>query len=295
MEADPYEDFLKALLSKEEANIAFSKEVLNGNPFCAAKIGMVEAMSLMHYFQHSEPRTYSGVGNLMFVNAGIFPPEAKSFDEFNEEYLDHIKDLDFFGMWIFGPEPQGVTEKNVFTDYAKNAVIVKAGSWDPFHYKDPWTKELKGKKALVISPFAETIEKQYKKRELLWENPNILPEFESLNTIQCPMSAGMVGESPFPSWKDGLNKIKENMEKIDFDVCFVGAGAWGLPLAVHAKRMGKIGIHSAGDTQLIFGIKGKRWDDNPGRGGAYYNEHWVRPSKDETPQNNSFIEGGCYW
>jgi len=25
------------------------------------------------------------------------------------------------------------------------------------------------------------------------------------------------------------------------------------------------------------------------------NEYWVKPDKDETPQNADIVEGGCYW
>ena len=34
----------------------------------------------------------------------------------------------------------------------------------------------------------------------------------------------------------------------------------GLPLAVYAKRLGKVGFHMGGDLQVLFGIKGKRYD-----------------------------------
>ena len=130
--------------------------------------------------------------------------------------------------------------------------------------------------------------------EKIWDNDDILPRLDELITIKCPLSAGLQ-ESPFASWTEGLRAMEKQMETTDFDVCLVGAGAWGLPLAVHAKRLGKVGIHMGGDTQLLFGIKGKRWDDNPGMSDKLYNEYWVRPSEEETPDNNAFIEGGCYW
>nr|WP_162051116.1 MULTISPECIES: hypothetical protein [unclassified Lentimonas] len=83
------------------------------------------------------------------------------------------------------------------------------------------------------------------------------------------------------------------MANIDFDVALIGAGAWSIPLATHAKALGKIGIHLGGTTQILFGIKGKRWE----KGGepAYYNDSWVRPNAAETRSGVNKIESGCYW
>ncbi len=85
------------------------------------------------------------------------------------------------------------------------------------------------------------------------------------------------------------------MDKTELEVWFDGAGAWGLAQAVQVRRLGKIRVNGGGDTQLLFGIKGKRWDDNPDISDKLYNEHWVRPSRNETPTNRKFIEDGCYW
>jgi hypothetical protein len=68
----------------------------------------------------------------------------------------------------------------------------------------------------------------------------------------------------------------------------------GFPLAAHVKRMGKKAIHMGGATQILFGIKGKRWDTHPVIG-AMYNEHWVRPALEDVPQQANKVEGGCYW
>ena len=60
------------------------------------------------------------------------------------------------------------------------------------------------------------------------------------------------------------------------------------------KRSGRKAVHLGGATQILFGIKGKRWDAHEVISGLY-NEHWVRPSTDETPQRKNVVEGGTYW
>jgi hypothetical protein len=84
------------------------------------------------------------------------------------------------------------------------------------------------------------------------------------------------------------------MDTIDYDVMLIGAGASSLPLVAHARKNGKKAIHLGGPLQLLFGIKGGRWN-NGDIGKHFYNEHWVNPSVEETPEKYKSIEGGCYW
>ena len=81
-------------------------------------------------------------------------------------------------------------------------------------------------------------------------------------------------------------------KKRDFDIAIIGCGAYGLPLAAYVKSIGKQSIHLAGKTQLLFGIKGKRWHDDPL---TPYNKYWISPLPEDTPKNDTKIEKGCYW
>src|SRR5690606_28576019 len=109
--------------------------------------------------------------------------------------------------------------------------------------------------------FNKTIEEQYfKKRTLLFKDQRVLPEFKSLETIQAVQTiAG--NNSEFNNWFEALDWMKKEIEKKDFDIAIIGCGAYGFPLAAHVKRLGKKAIHLGGATQLLFGIKGKRWTD----------------------------------
>ena len=88
--------------------------------------------------------------------------------------------------------------------------------------------------------------------------------------------------------------MKSQIDKIDFDIALIGCGAYGLPLAAHVKRAGKIGVHMGGCLQILFGIMGKRWDEHPIIS-KLYNDNWVRPSELEKPKSYLKVEDGCYW
>ena len=65
-------------------------------------------------------------------------------------------------------------------------------------------------------------------------------------------------------------------------------------LAARIKEAGRQAVHMGGATQLLFGIKGKRWDVHPVISGLY-NDYWVRPDESERPKGAESVEDGCYW
>lgn len=165
----------------------------------------------------------------------------------------------------------------------------------PMLFDNPWTRYLEGKKVLVISPFIKTITQQYEKRRLLFKNHLVLPDFQLL-TLKAVQG---IGDSkkllPYNDWFEALEEMKSQISAIDFDVALIGAGAYGMFLGAHCKEIGKQAVHMGGATQLLFGIKGRRWDkyfEN-----TLYNEHWTRVSKEETPDGLEKFEEGtfAYW
>lgn len=105
--------------------------------------------------------------------------------------------------------------------------------------------------------------------------------------------------SQFNTWFDALDYMKSEIDKCDYDVCLIGCGAYGFPLAAHVKHNGKQAIHLGGTLQLLFGIKGNRWFDPDSflypKFKELLNENWVKPLETEKPLVANQIEGGCYW
>jgi hypothetical protein len=95
-------------------------------------------------------------------------------------------------------------------------------------------------------------------------------------------------------WFETLGELKNDMGSEPFDIAIIGAGAYSLPLAVHAKEMGRKAIHLGGATQLFFGIRGRRWDDQV-EFQRLFNESWCRPAAADTPPGRHSVEDGCYW
>jgi hypothetical protein len=228
--------------------------------------------------------------------SGFFPPEVSKIERFCVMMLKDMTEVDILGSWL--------ANEIYFENRMVNSTRIKLMYLDPYWSQIPWTKALENKKILVVHPFAESIRRQYQKREMLFKNKDILPEFKSLAVIKAVQSLGK-GDDRFNDWFDALEYMKEEINKVDFDICLIGCGAYGFPLAAHVKRIGKKAVHMGGSLQLLFGIRGKRWEINdphyeqPENVFIDYfglpNEHWIRPSEEEKPANHNKVEDSCYW
>jgi hypothetical protein len=196
-----------------------------------------------------------------------------------------MPEVDLLASWL--------ADEFYFADQLSSADVCDLQSITPFFVRVPWTSALKGKTVLVVHPFADTIESQYRQhRTDIFPNTEILPEFE-LKTVKAVQSIAGT-KVPFENWFDALHHMEDQIAWADFDVAVIGCGAYGFPLAAHVKRLGKIAVHLGGETQCLFGIRGARWDVNPGFM-PLINDAWVRPSAKERPEGHLSIEDGCYW
>jgi hypothetical protein len=222
------------------------------------------------------------------INTGFFPSDLTKIIHFCELMFSDMKEVDVLGVWR--------PEEKYFKQELINSEKIALELLNPYFSEKPWTKALEGKKVLVVHPFSETIQKQYLKRELLFKN-KLLPQFELITIKAVQSLAG--NDTGFSDWFEALEYMKAEIDKTDYDICLIGAGAYGFPLAAHVKRTGKKSIQLGGSLQLLFGIKGARWENanyNPIYNyAALMNEHWVRPDEKERPMNAEIVEGGCYW
>jgi hypothetical protein len=266
--------------------------ILGKIPYAAGKLGSIEASALYAYMGRAKaksknlrPAVYPPyIFNALYVNAGVFPQSVDAYDKFGELFLNAIVDCDLLVAWDVAGEAEIVAR------YCRNATLVK--SLEPFFSAQPWTAALQGRRVLVISPFTSSIRKQYALHETLWDNNHVLPTFDLL-TLQAPLSAALSPPKD-ADWFTALNRMQGEMNAVDYDVALIGAGAFSLPLAIHAKRQGKIGIHLGGSLQILFGIYGSRWEKKPAFK-PLIKSNWVRPSREETPTEAAKVEDGCYW
>ena len=112
-------------------------------------------------------------------------------------------------------------------------------------------------------------------------------------TIKAVQSLGE-NDNGYNNWFEAYEYMLEQCKSMDFDVAIIGCGAYGFPLGAEIKKMGKCAIHLGGVTQLLFGIRGKRWDSYGGVYESMINDSWIRPSGEEITDIVKSVEDGCY-
>jgi hypothetical protein len=291
----------------DEVSRIITKQLINDNPCMIARLGANEIQAtacylgkkkyrginhVLSYLRNETPRWWWTDKQIkaMELNAGFFHASEERLTQFAELMTEDMKLVDILGSWL--------PEERWFKDLLSQAVCVRLRYLEPFWAAKPWTACLKGKRVLVVHPFAKSIERQYERREELFSNPDLLPAFASLRTIKAVQSIGNE-TGGFDTWFDALKWMEDEMDKEPYDVALIGCGAYGFPLAAHAKRTGHKAVHLGGALQLLFGIKGKRWFSPDGD--VYDDYHhllrpsWVWPEETDKPKHADDVEGGCYW
>ena len=274
------------ILAAPTASQRLNELIALGKPLAVGRMGRTEARIVGEWRYRNSRYSRKSIKQ-SHEYSGIFPVEAASLAGFSQIYWHGIAGLDVLAFWPTEFQAKIVDELEV------RPTLIQRLDLEPFFSDNPWSLQLQGKRVLVVHPFKDSILRQYHySREKLFLDPNVLPVFD-LEVIRAPQCLAGQTEG-FQSWCDAFCWLKAKVEATKFDIAIIGCGAFGLPLATFCKGIGRIGIHMAGATQLLFGINGKRWLEAP-EYQSLFNEHWLRPSGAELFSGVSLVDSACYW
>jgi len=260
------------LLDKIKSNKLIIEKIKSNKPLMLTRFGSTEFRNLV----------YNGeLSNLCFYS-GFFPDDPGLLRRFKKVYAQSIKLVDVLIVWNY--KNHFIKKLKLIKNFQNINYIVPSKSVGGI--PPVWINALKNKRVLVIHPFKKSIEHQYKKRAKL----KILPKLKSLQIIRAVQTLASNEDKRFKTWFDALEFMKKEITKKKFDIAIIGCGAYGLPLAAHVKSLGKQALHLGGGSQLLFGIKGKRWEAE-----KEFSGHWISPLKEDIPKDHEKIEGSCYW
>lgn len=158
---------------------------------------------------------------------------------------------------------------------------------------------LAGTRLLVASGFPKTVRRQLGKLALIHPAYNL--SGLRVRLLSTPQSytwnyAHMADPTTADHWGGQLERLKNSTEWREghSQVALLACGAYGLPLARHAKSRNISSIYAGGILPLLFGIAGKRHRELP-QFSSHINHHWVSPLPEESPHGKENVEGGAYW
>ncbi len=260
--------------------------ILSEEPFAAIRFGAVELSCINNYEKITlgMKKTFKpSVRFSMKNNAGFFPTDDESLKHYCTQWIKDVQKAEIIGI-------SGIhMEDYFFKKFCPGAKVIQYQTFEPL--RGHWTNALRGKRVLVISPFAQEIKEQYARRNEIIQDDNLLPEFH-LETVQSVLTLGDQKDPRFETWFEALDHLKVEILKHDFDIALVGAGAYGAALCLFIRQLNKQAIQTGGATQLLFGIMGKRWEKRP-YVTRYVTSAWTRPLT--KPEGADKVEKGCYW
>jgi hypothetical protein len=250
--------------------------------------GTIELEQMISYNQYKI--------SILEINAGIFPYTAIS--SWRIMSIEATSEADVLATGWY--EPLKDAEQEALKEWDCRAVQIPLRSLEPYYVppEHRWTSLLKGQTVSVVSCFTQTMQKQIPVLNKLFPS-EIFPSDIRWNWVQTGHP---------PRLTDGFNDwpshIRDSIDAVDWIVskvveegsrfALIGCGGIGMLVALKLKERGVIAIVLGGAIQVLFGIKGRRWENHPVIS-KFWNEYWVSPSKAETPAGSSAIEGGCYW
>ena len=279
-------------------------------PFFVGKLGTSELDALIFYINYRQrPQQPSYPPHIMThiaKNGGVFPATDKTIDAWAVHMItDVLPEGDGYAEWNPNFKQAEIAILNQVAPHSKRFPL---RSLEPYYILDSdkrWSNTLPERTRLaVISPFRKSILAQWTKREAVWEShtggiwPKSLTEIQGISSGYNPyLSSGTGCWSPEIirlGWRGAVDSMIEAAVKSRANIVLVGCGALSLPICAGLKKRGISSIHLGGATQILFGIKGRRWTHHPIIS-EFFNDAWVWPLDSEIPTQARDIEGGCYW
>ena len=289
------------VISRLDTNNIIFNLIKSDKPFMVGRFGWTEIDTLIHYdnflkmnsfeklhewsLTQRYPFSKNCILNDIHRQSGFYPVTKKNISLFREEMISSMKRVDLLASWVKG--------ECRYQRYMKETKVCELDFIEPYLSVNPWSEALEGLRVLLIHPFKDSIYDQYtQNRSNIFKDKKVLPKFE-LKIIKAPQT--LPGNNyRFSNWFETLDALTEETYQIDFDIALIGCGAYGFPLASRIKKFGKKSIHLGGATQLMFGIKGKRWDQEPVFMNLY-NKFWKYPSIEEKPIGYLGLDRGSYF
>ena len=174
----------KSVMSKKATNDYIADLILSGKPFFVGRFGNTELSIVTSVLRNRivgrTPENDARLEEWFYRSrdvSGIFPSDLSIAEPFTDVILEACTQLDLLAMWHIHMEDY------VIEEYAPQVKLTYLLRLEPWLAKNPWSAALKGKKVLIIHPFEDTIQSQYKKRKLLFPGTDVLPEFRRGNSI----------------------------------------------------------------------------------------------------------------
>jgi len=282
----------------------FSEKIKNGiqaaltekRGFLVGRNGTIEMEVLLsrHNGMQLEPRQILQLER----NAGVFPTTTTSILSWIRKTLAAIQDSDLLVAGWY--KPIATYELDFLRDIGKRGPYLPLRALEPYYVPEAyqWTSALEGRRVAVVSSFAETACLQAGNATAVWSGRAVLPKatYLPVETRYSPRLARGRAEWPdtVTSWDVAVAHVVNRVMEQNAEIVLIGCGGLGMVIGHELRMRGKVCIVMGGAIQVLFGIKGQRWQ-NHSIISTFGNDAWVWPRFEDTPGGADEVENRCYW
>jgi hypothetical protein len=258
--------------------------------------GTLEFQAVLNHFFNKDKLSSN---ESLQAHAGIFPTDSATVNEWVSDYWKSTLVADCMASGWYAPTSE--IEDAFIKDINPEIELVVLRSLEPYYASINlrWTSLLNNHRVTVVSSFTETMKQQLGKRSEIWgvNADSILPQGTKWSFVRTYYPPALTNKSTawkHSSWKDAVEGTFQNIVATNPHIVLLGCGGLAMILAAKLKKHGIIAIVLGGAIQVLFGIKGQRWAKHDVIS-KFWNDSWVYPSQEETPDHSKYIENSCYW
>lgn len=280
----------------QKIKIGIEEALASKKGFLVGRNGTIEMEVLLtrHNGMQLEPRHAMQLER----NAGVFPSTPASMASWIRKTLAAIQDSDLLVAGWY--KPISSHELEFLRDIGKRGPYLPLRALEPYYVPEAyqWTSALEGRRIAVVSSFADTACHQASRSDAVWSGRAVLPKatYLPVQTRYSPRLAQGRAEWPtaVKSWEGAVADVVARVLEQDAEIVLIGCGGLGMVIGHELRIRGKVCIVMGGAIQVLFGIKGRRWQ-NHSIISTFWNDAWVWPRLEDTPAGADEVEGGCYW
>ena len=280
----------------QKIKMGIEDALLSKKGFLVGRNGTIEMEVLLsrHNGLQLEPRHVMQLER----NAGVFPTTPASIASWIRKTLAAVQDSDLLVAGWY--KPIAADELEFLRVIGKRGPYLPLRALEPYYVPEvfQWTSALEGRRVAVVSSFAETACEQASRSYAVWSGRAVLPKatYLPVQTRYSPRLAQGRAEWPdtMKSWETAVTDVVARVMEQNADIILIGCGGLGMIIGHELRIRGKVCIVMGGAIQVLFGIKGRRWQ-NHSIISTFWNDAWVWPRLEDTPGGADEVEGGCYW
>lgn len=288
-----------ALLPREHFLSAVREACEQRTGFAAAKLGETDIAWLQYpiVLRHERDQRRLTAFELVLAYrslraAGVFPAEPGFCSRWCDEYVEQLRKLDSIGVYRRAAEKSRALLRYHGVDGSR-AIEYHDQQPDRSSPSAPsrcYLDHFAGRDLLLICPFAQflaeratktTFERVWAKTGKRWFAPR------SVQAVELPYGFAAATQARYETSFDLLAEIQRDLARRDFDVALIAAGGLTIPLATFVKEQRRVAITLGGHLEILFGVLGARWRDNPRWRERYFNDAWVELPQRYHPRGES--------